>query len=417
MTRRIDILTLFPDMFPGILGSSILKRAAETVTSPADPALTRDPVVSYHLTNIRDYTDDKHQKVDQPPFGGGPGMVIQCQPVYDAVRAAENADPRPARRILMTPQGRPLTQKLATELAAEPRLIILAGHYEGIDERVIEELAPVDEISIGDYVLSGGELPALVLIDAIVRLIPGALGHEDSAAQDSFTGSHASRLEGPAYTRPRLWHNREVPDVLLSGDHARIAEWRDQQALVRTRERRPDLLLPTPSDQLTTSSQIITIRHFRRKEAKNVEIWTKTIQNGLFSPFFNTKWTDFYVDLFIADTPDTLFGVAGLVSLALSDEPSLRGLLGITPLILAPEAPQQPLKTALIRELTAAADQAGAAALLIPDDQQPDGFEPASQHNLSIKSSNHQQLWLKPLRPAKLATLTGTIDWPTASGP
>ncbi|GAB4192813.1 MAG: tRNA (guanosine(37)-N1)-methyltransferase TrmD [Phycisphaeraceae bacterium] len=244
---RIDVLTLFPEMFTGVLGSSILKRAAEPVTHPADPTRVRPPVVSYYVTDIREYTDNKHQKVDQPPFGGGPGMVIQCQPVWDAVMAVEAQDPRPATRVLLTPQGTVLTQPLVEELAQQPRLLLIAGHYEGIDERVIQKLAPIREISIGDYVLSGGELPAMVLIDAVVRLLPGALGHEDSAHHDSFSPGADRLLDHPHYTRPRTWQGMDVPDVLLSGDHAKIEAWRKEEALKRTRERRPDLLGEGPT--------------------------------------------------------------------------------------------------------------------------------------------------------------------------
>lgn len=235
---RIDILTLFPEMFTSVLGSSILKRAA-------DPALSADgqsPSVSYHLTDIRNYTTNKHQKVDRPSFGGGPGMVIQCQPVWDAVQAVTAMDPRPATRILMTPQGETLTQPLVEELATHPRLLIIAGHYEGIDERVIQRLAPMREISIGDYVLTGGELPAMVLIDAVARLRPGVLGHEESAHHDSFSPGAQRLLDHPHYTRPRVWEGMEVPEILLSGDHAKIEKWRREQSLERTRQRRPDLL-------------------------------------------------------------------------------------------------------------------------------------------------------------------------------
>lgn len=230
---RIDVLTIFPDMFGPVLGASIIGRAQQA------------GLVEIKTTDIREYTDNKHHKVDDRPFGGGPGMVMACQPVWDAVQAVEQMDARPATRILMTPQGRPLTQALVEELAGMPRLLVIAGHYEGIDERVIERLAPIDEISIGDYVLSGGELPAMVLIDAVVRLIPGALGHEDSAACDSFSARDERGrplLDCPHYTRPRVWETMEVPDVLLSGDHARIDEWRRQQQVERTRGRRPDLM-------------------------------------------------------------------------------------------------------------------------------------------------------------------------------
>ncbi|MCP3904136.1 MAG: tRNA (guanosine(37)-N1)-methyltransferase TrmD, partial [Planctomycetes bacterium] len=170
---RLDILSLFPAMFEGVLGASILGRA------------TAAGLVEFHLHDIRDYTDDPHRRVDDRPFGGGPGMVLMCQPLHDAVLAVEAMHPRPAQRVLMTPQGRRLNQPRAEALATCDRLLLIAGHYEGIDERVVEELAPL-ELSIGDYVLSGGELPAMVLADAVVRLLPGVLGHGDSAAEDSF---------------------------------------------------------------------------------------------------------------------------------------------------------------------------------------------------------------------------------------
>lgn len=236
---RIDILTLFPEMFASVLASSIVKRAADPALYPDRP---EGPPASYHLTDIRAYTDNKHHKVDRPPFGGGPGMVIQCQPVWDAVLAAEAQDPRPATRLLMTPQGRRLDQAMVERFAACPRLLIIAGHYEGIDERVIEKLSPIEEVSIGDYVLSGGELPAMVLIDAIVRLLPGVLGDETSAHHDSFSGGAKGLLDHPHYTKPREWMGVSVPEVLLSGDHAKIAKWREEQALERTKQRRPDLL-------------------------------------------------------------------------------------------------------------------------------------------------------------------------------
>jgi tRNA (guanine37-N1)-methyltransferase len=242
MPLRIDILTLFPEMFASVLGSSILKRAAEDVADPKDRTRTRPAVVSYHLTDIRDHAGNKHQKVDRPPFGGGPGMVIQCQPVWDAVHAAESADPRPATRLLMSPQGEPLRQPIVEQLATHERLLIIAGHYEGIDQRVIDALAPIREISIGDYVLSGGELPAMVLIDAVVRLLPGALGDDASTDHESFSAGAGGLLDYPHYTRPRVWQGREPPDVLLSGDHAKIEAWRRAEALRRTRERRGDLM-------------------------------------------------------------------------------------------------------------------------------------------------------------------------------
>jgi len=235
---RIDILTLFPEMFDAVLGASILGRAAHA------------GAVQFHQHNIRDWADNKHNKVDDRPFGGGPGMVMMCQPLFDAVTAVEAMADTPAQRVLLTPQGQPLDQALVEQLAQQQRLLLIAGHYEGVDERVIEELAPL-ELSIGDYVLSGGELPAMVLIDAVVRLLPGVLGHDQSAAEDSFAlretvagdpGSAQRLLDCPHYTRPRIWHDREVPEVLLSGDHQAVERWRLEQMKQRTSTRRPDLL-------------------------------------------------------------------------------------------------------------------------------------------------------------------------------
>jgi tRNA (guanine37-N1)-methyltransferase len=250
---RIDVLTTFPELFsaepPAVLGVSIPARAHKA------------GLVEYHATDIRAFAHNKHAKTDDRPFGGGPGMVMSCQPVFDAVRHVESLDPRPARRILLTPQGVPMTQPLVESLSKEPRLLLLCGHYEGIDERVIEELAPL-EVSVGDYVLSGGELAGLVLIDAVVRLLPGALGDDASNQQDSHSpapgpeelgmGAKAYRalgvepgarlLDCPHYTKPREWMGRTVPDVLLSGNHQAIAAWRLEQRLARTKARRPDLL-------------------------------------------------------------------------------------------------------------------------------------------------------------------------------
>lgn len=238
---RIDVLTLFPEMFTSVLGSSILKRAADPVLHANKDDGSSTPPVSYHVTDIRDFANDKHNKVDKPPYGGGPGMVMQCQPVYEAVTAVESQDTRPATRILMTPQGRSLDQTLVQELATHPRLLIIAGHYEGIDERVIEHLAPM-EISVGDYVLSGGELPAMTLIDSVVRLQKGVLGDETSADFESFSPGADGLLDCPHYTRPPEWMGMKVPDILLSGNHGKIDAWRHEQSVIRTRQRRPDLL-------------------------------------------------------------------------------------------------------------------------------------------------------------------------------
>jgi len=225
MPLRIDILTLFPEMFPPILGTSIPKRAAEK------------GLVEYHLTNFRAFATDAHKSVDDKPFGGGPGMVMMCPVVFDAVEHLEKLDSRPATRILLTPQGRQFNQQMASEFAAKERLILIAGHYEGFDERISTGLSPI-EVSIGDYVLSGGELAAMVVVDAVVRLLPGALGAEEGAADESFADG---LIEHPQYTRPREFRGMGVPDVLLSGDHRKIAQWRLEQRKNRTRQRRPDL--------------------------------------------------------------------------------------------------------------------------------------------------------------------------------
>jgi len=223
---RIDVLTLFPEMFESPLGYSILKRARE------------QGLVEIVLTNIRDFAKDSYRKVDDKPYGGGPGMVMMPGPVFDGFEHVERLAPEKGRVILLTPQGQRFNQARARELAQEQRLILIAGRYEGFDERIRIGL-DAEQISLGDYVLNGGELPALVLIDAVVRLLPGALGDEDSAKDDSFS---EGLLEYPHYTRPEVFRGMKVPDILLSGDHGKIAAWRHQQALERTRQHRPDLL-------------------------------------------------------------------------------------------------------------------------------------------------------------------------------
>ncbi|HSU80269.1 MAG TPA: tRNA (guanosine(37)-N1)-methyltransferase TrmD [Candidatus Angelobacter sp.] len=226
---KIDVLSLFPDMFTGVFEQSILKKASEK------------GVASYHVTNFRDFADNKHNKVDDYPYGGGAGMVLMPQPIFDAVAHVKEGvreGSKPPRILLMTPQGERFTQKHAEALAGEDHLIFLCGHYEGYDERVHEHLV-TDEFSIGDYVLTGGELAAMVMIDSVVRLLPGALGNDVSAVTDSFS---SGLLEHPQYTRPADFRGLKVPDVLLSGNHAKIEEWRKEESLRRTKERRPDLL-------------------------------------------------------------------------------------------------------------------------------------------------------------------------------
>jgi len=223
---RIDILTLFPQMFESPLSHSILKRAQDV------------GLVEIALTDIRDFTADSYRKVDDKPYGGGPGMVMMPGPVFDCFEYVQKLSPEKGRVILLTPQGQRFDQAKAVELSKENRLILIAGKYEGFDERIRIGLS-AEQISIGDYVLNGGELAAMVIIDAMVRLLPGALGDEDSPKDDSFS---EGLLEYPQYTRPEVFRDMKVPDILLSGDHAKIAEWRKQQALERTKKWRPDLL-------------------------------------------------------------------------------------------------------------------------------------------------------------------------------
>ncbi len=224
---NFHILTLFPEMVMQGLHTSILGRAAERGQ------------ISIEAVNIRDYTTDKHGRVDDYTYGGGAGMLMQAQPVYDSYRSVADriGKEKKTRVIYVTPQGKPFRQETAQELSKEEELIILCGHYEGIDERVLEEIV-TDEISIGDYVLTGGELPAMVIVDAIARLVPGVLHNGESAETESFGDG---LLEYPQYSRPEVWHGRQVPQILLSGDHAKVDAWRLERALERTRERRPDL--------------------------------------------------------------------------------------------------------------------------------------------------------------------------------
>ncbi|MCI9005714.1 MAG: tRNA (guanosine(37)-N1)-methyltransferase TrmD [Lachnospiraceae bacterium] len=220
------ILTLFPEMVMDGLNTSIIGRAAEA------------GLLRLEAVNIRDYSANKHHKVDDYPYGGGAGMLMQAQPVYDAYQAVLGKIGRKPRCIYVTPQGRRFSQKDAKGFAKESDLVLLCGHYEGIDERVLEEIV-TDYVSIGDYVLTGGELPAMVMVDAISRMVPGVLGNQESGSCESFEGS---LLEYPQYSRPEEWRGRRVPEVLLSGHHKNIEAWRRQQSILRTRERRPDLL-------------------------------------------------------------------------------------------------------------------------------------------------------------------------------
>lgn len=233
---RFHVLTLFPEMVTQGLNNSIIKRGCEA------------GAISVDATDIRDFTLDKHGKVDDYPYGGGAGMLMQAQPVYDAYLSVLDKimtkGVNKPRVLFMTPQGRPFTQEFAMELSKEEDLIFLCGHYEGIDERVLEEIV-TDEVSLGDYVLTGGELPAMVMIDCISRLVPGVLNNEESAETESFTDN---LLEYPQYSRPEEWRGKQVPEVLLSGNHANIRNWRMEQSLQRTKEKRPDLYAKVMED-------------------------------------------------------------------------------------------------------------------------------------------------------------------------
>ncbi len=228
---RFHILTLFPEMVEQGLSTSIIGRAASK------------GCIEIHAVNIRDYSKDKHKKVDDYPYGGGAGMVMQAQPIYDAWKAVTDAikcegeSGRSVRTVYLTPQGSLFNQQMAKELAKERDLVFLCGHYEGVDERVLEEIV-TDHVSIGDYILTGGELAAMVMADAIARMAPGVLANDQSGVTESLEGN---LLEYPQYSRPRVWNGKAVPETLLSGDHARVDAWRKEQSVLRTKERRPDL--------------------------------------------------------------------------------------------------------------------------------------------------------------------------------
>ena len=226
-TLRIDIVTLFPEMFEPVLSASIVGRAR------------RAGLLDLRLVNPRDLVHDRHRTVDDRPFGGGAGMILMAEPVYQAVRRARG---RGGKVVYLSPQGRRLDQKLARELSRERHLVLVCGHYEGVDQRVLDRAVDL-ELSIGDYVLTGGELPAMVVVDAVTRLLPGVLQKQDAAELESFTGP---LLDFPQYTRPRVWRGTAVPPVLLTGDHGRIGAWRRQAQLRATRAKRPDLLRRKP---------------------------------------------------------------------------------------------------------------------------------------------------------------------------
>lgn len=233
---RFDVLTLFPDLFQGYLQQSLLKLAIQR------------GLVDVNLWNIRDWATDKHRSVDDKPFGGGPGMLMMCQPVFECVEAVQDAGEQPGQLVMLTPSGRRMDQRLVEELAGFDRLLLLCGRYEGFDERIRQGLRPL-EVSAGDFICNGGEVPAMLIIDTVIRLIPGVLGDETSSRYDSF--SQSGLLEHPQYTRPREFRGMSVPEVLLSGNHEAIARWQHEQSIQRTKELRGDLL---PSNTETEST-------------------------------------------------------------------------------------------------------------------------------------------------------------------
>lgn len=240
---KIELLTIFPEMFDSFLSASIIGRAREA------------GLLDIHATDIRPYSQNKHKNTDDYPFGGGAGMLMLAQPIADAMKAVTRP-PFQGKRIYMSPRGVPLTQALAQQLSQEERLVILCGHYEGVDQRVLDKYIDM-EISVGDYVLTGGETAAMVLIDCVSRLVPGVLGSAESAGDESF--SNDGLLEYPQYTRPRVFEDMEVPEVLLNGDHKKISQWRREQALLATARMRPDLLAAasiTPAERRWLSEQL-----------------------------------------------------------------------------------------------------------------------------------------------------------------
>jgi tRNA (guanine37-N1)-methyltransferase len=446
---RIDVLTLFPGLFAGPLATSIPGRAAKA------------GAVAYHLHDIRDHTADKHGKVDQPPYGGGPGMVLQCQPVWDALQHAnQRADqdppqakgecptraplrgspepPAPTHRLIhLTPQGRPLTQPLVHELAAADRLTLLCGHYEGFDERLLDRLRDtppgLTEISLGDYVLSGGELPALVLIDAVVRLLPGVLGDPRSAHDESFSPSLDGGLDFPHYTRPPTWDDRQVPDVLLSGNHARIDAWRREQSRQRTAARRPDLdPTPPPSNAKPVASKrgaqpapILTLRDATPDDAPQIaalhraafaasphgyagedELVTRCDADGetIFS----------HVACLPGPAGDRVVGHALWTGTHPTDQPGIRGMLGVGPIAVAPAWQRRGVGSALLRHGIQQARDARVHLLLVLGDPAfyaRFGFVPAADlgfDNVYHAGHAYQALALRDPLPAGWAPSTLT---------
>ena len=254
---RFDVLTVFPEMFTSVINSSIQKRAQE------------NGLISYHIHNIRDYSKDKHKKTDDYPFGGGNGLVMLCQPIFDCMESVRHECDDEPYCIMMSPRGRQLSPEVARELSQKKRILILCGHYEGIDERVSELID--DEISTGEYVLTGGELPAMTLCDCVSRFIPGVLGTDESADDESFS-LYGGLLEYPQYTRPADFGGRKVPDVLLGGNHADIEAWRHEQSIIKTAQKRPDIIHKLREQGMTDEDYALAMRHMSEYTLENMRI-------------------------------------------------------------------------------------------------------------------------------------------------
>jgi tRNA (guanine37-N1)-methyltransferase len=407
---RIDFVTLFPEMFDSVLGSSIMKRAAAS------------EAVSYHLHNPRDYADNKHQKVDDTPYGGGAGMVMQCQPIYDCVLAAQAQQPELAEvtRIAVTPTGAPLTQKLVEDLAAKPRLLFLCGHYEGFDQRVLDELEPM-EISLGDYVLTGGELPAMVVADAVVRLIPGVIGKQGSHENDSFSPGLERLLDHPHYTRPPTWMDRSVPDVLLSGDHQKIDAWRREQSEALTRSRRPDLLadpLARPSDRnMNPATTTIILRDATEADHEAIDVLLRScFETPAEAELVRNlrEAGDAPIEL-VAEHAERVVGHVLFSPVAIDDGDGRLRAMGLAPLAVASDTRGRGIGKSLVKQGLRACESIRAGAVFVLDEPGyygPLGFETASKHGFANPFGVDDPFMVKRLKP--LTGSAGTVRYAPA---
>lgn len=406
---RIDFVSLFPEMFQSVLGASILKRAAAS------------QAVSYHLHDPRQFANNKHNKVDDTPYGGGAGMVMQCQPVFDCVMAAEAQQSElQATRIVVTPTGTPLTQPLVEELAGKQRLLILCGHYEGFDQRLLDELDPL-EVSLGDYVLTGGELPAMVLADSVVRLVPGVIGKASSHENDSFSPGSARLLDHPHYTRPPEWKGRSVPGVLLSGDHKKIETWRREESERLTRERRPDLLAATlrvagasgagdtgPARRSTAAISTVVIREAADEDHDAVDaVLRSAFETDAEARLVRTLREQGDAPIELVAEAESSAGHTNLVGSIVFSPVEVEGgdgrlrALGLAPVAVDPLWQGQGIGKALVRQGLRMCKQVRAGAVFVlgePDFYVPLGFEAASGHGFANPFGVDEPFRVHPLR-------------------